>query len=198
MMCFYILLVLGAKISGSHYNPAVTLAFIFRKDVGRFSRSLGLAYILFQFAGAFLGNLVGLFYAYSSVYVGILDNNADYIVAAIVAEVLGTMVLTFLYLSQTEESTKVTQDPALSTLIISACYTGAVLMACPPNASQKAVLNPAIGFGACVVSLLQGNADSMKWFWIYLCMPFCGALLAVLFHEFIYKRAYLDIQNTEN
>lgn len=47
MMIYYALLVLGAKISGSHYNPAVTLAFMLRKDVGRFSRILGFAYIIF-------------------------------------------------------------------------------------------------------------------------------------------------------
>jgi glycerol uptake facilitator-like aquaporin len=67
MMCFYMLLVLGAKISGSHYNPAVTLAFMFRKDVGKFSRILGFAYILFQFIGAFLGNLVALLYTYDNI-----------------------------------------------------------------------------------------------------------------------------------
>ena len=43
---FFILLVFSARISGSHYNPAVTLAFMFRKDTGRFSRWLGLAYML--------------------------------------------------------------------------------------------------------------------------------------------------------
>ena len=40
-------LIMGSKISGSHYNPAVTFAFMFRKDVGRFSRVLGIAYIIF-------------------------------------------------------------------------------------------------------------------------------------------------------
>jgi glycerol uptake facilitator-like aquaporin len=43
----FILIVLSAKISGSHYNPAITLAFMFRKDTGRFSRILGFAYFLF-------------------------------------------------------------------------------------------------------------------------------------------------------
>lgn len=43
----YIAIVLSINISGSHYNPAITLAFMFRKDTGKFSRILGLAYILF-------------------------------------------------------------------------------------------------------------------------------------------------------
>lgn len=55
---FFILLIFSARISGSHFNPAVTLAFMLRKDTGRFSRKLGLCYIIFQYAGAFLGALI--------------------------------------------------------------------------------------------------------------------------------------------
>jgi glycerol uptake facilitator-like aquaporin len=58
----FILIVLSAKISGSHYNPAITLAFMFRKDTGRFSRFLGFAYFLFQIAGAFAGSLLYLLF----------------------------------------------------------------------------------------------------------------------------------------
>lgn len=47
LLGIFVLLIFGAKISGSHYNPCVTLAFMFRRDVGRFSRILGIAYILF-------------------------------------------------------------------------------------------------------------------------------------------------------
>lgn len=47
LMGTFVILILGAKISGSHYNPAITLAFMIRKDVGRFSRVLGIAYIIF-------------------------------------------------------------------------------------------------------------------------------------------------------
>jgi len=52
---FFVILILSAPISGSHYNPAVTLAFMLRRDTGRFSRGLGLFYILFQYVGALLG-----------------------------------------------------------------------------------------------------------------------------------------------
>jgi glycerol uptake facilitator-like aquaporin len=31
---YFVLLVLSARISGSHYNPVVTLAFMLRKDAG--------------------------------------------------------------------------------------------------------------------------------------------------------------------
>jgi len=47
LMCTFMLLVFSAKISGSHFNPAITFAFMLRKDTGRFSRVLGIAYIVF-------------------------------------------------------------------------------------------------------------------------------------------------------
>jgi glycerol uptake facilitator-like aquaporin len=44
LMGTFVTLILSVRISGSHYNPAVTFAYIFRRDVGKFSRVLGIAY----------------------------------------------------------------------------------------------------------------------------------------------------------
>jgi glycerol uptake facilitator-like aquaporin len=55
---FFIVLIMGANISGSHYNPAVTLAFMFRKDNGRFRRLLGLLYMVAQFGGGIFGAVI--------------------------------------------------------------------------------------------------------------------------------------------
>jgi glycerol uptake facilitator-like aquaporin len=57
---YFILLILSARISGSHYNPIVTLAFMLRKDAGQFNRWLGILYMMFQLVGA----LAGAFIAY--------------------------------------------------------------------------------------------------------------------------------------
>jgi glycerol uptake facilitator-like aquaporin len=62
LLGIFILLIFGAKISGSHYNPCVTLAFMLRRDTGKFSRALGLAYIVFQVGGAFCGSLIALMF----------------------------------------------------------------------------------------------------------------------------------------
>jgi glycerol uptake facilitator-like aquaporin len=44
---FYILLILSARISGSHYNPIVTLAWMLRKDTAvQFNKWLGILYML--------------------------------------------------------------------------------------------------------------------------------------------------------
>lgn len=76
----FILVIFSAKISGSHYNPAVTLAFMLRRDTGKFSRVLGIAYILFQFAGAFCGALIGLMYTQTG---GVLQPGVNKDVSAI-------------------------------------------------------------------------------------------------------------------
>jgi glycerol uptake facilitator-like aquaporin len=47
LLGIFVLLIFGAKVSGSHFNPAITVAFMFRRDVGKFSRPLGFAYIAF-------------------------------------------------------------------------------------------------------------------------------------------------------
>lgn len=143
-MGLFILLIFGAKVSGSHYNPCVTLAFMLRKDTGKFSRSLGLAYIIFQLLGAFAGGLIAYIFMRSPANFGIDLSN---VVNGIVAESIGSFFLAFLYLTQTENKTKLSTDPAITTLIISAAYIAALLMVSAPEVNL-ACLNPAIAFGA--------------------------------------------------
>ena len=47
LLCIWVLTVFGWRISGAHYNPANSLAFMLRKDIGNFPRPLGIAYIVF-------------------------------------------------------------------------------------------------------------------------------------------------------
>ena len=55
---FFVLLIFSARISGSHFNPALTVAFMFRRDTGKFSRLLGLFYIIAQYLGAICGSVI--------------------------------------------------------------------------------------------------------------------------------------------
>lgn len=69
---FFVLLVFSARISGSHFNPAVTLAFMLRKETGGFSRILGIAYMLFQVGGGLLGGLLGYTFLQAQPNVGLV------------------------------------------------------------------------------------------------------------------------------
>lgn len=42
----WILIVFAWKISGSHFNPAITLAYMFRRDAKVLPKTLGIAYIV--------------------------------------------------------------------------------------------------------------------------------------------------------
>lgn len=61
LLVLWVMSIFGMKISGAHYNPAISLAFCFRKNVGTFPRILAFAYMLAQLAGAFIGALVAWF-----------------------------------------------------------------------------------------------------------------------------------------
>jgi glycerol uptake facilitator-like aquaporin len=130
MVGFFVLLIFSAKVSGSHYNPAVTLAFMLRRDTGKFSRPLGIAYIAFQFAGGFLGGLLSYLFIQDTVMFGISD--VTDVGFAFTSEVIGSFFVVFLYLTQTEAKTKLSKDPAITTLIIAAAYIGALLMVSGP------------------------------------------------------------------
>lgn len=72
---FFILLLFSARISGSHFNPAVTLAFMLRRDTGKFSRYLGFAYMIAQLIGAFCGALFIYTFLYGrSMFISVVLN----------------------------------------------------------------------------------------------------------------------------
>ena len=67
------------KLSGSHFNPAITLAFMIRRT-DKIPIGLGIAYIVVQFAGGYFGALVVNFY---NLGLPILDYNDSFIMRAL-------------------------------------------------------------------------------------------------------------------
>ena len=57
----WVLTIFGQRISGAHYNPALSVAHMLRKDVGTFPRLLAIAYVVAQILGAFAGALIAWF-----------------------------------------------------------------------------------------------------------------------------------------
>lgn len=102
-----------------------------------------------------------------------------------VSEVVASFLVILFYLTQTEEKTMLSKERAISCFIIAASYVGSRSL-CAGNilTLSGAVLNPAIGFGAGIIE----GADGLAWIWIYALFPFIGSILAVLFHEFVFKK----------
>ena len=115
---YFILLVFSARISGSHYNPVITLAFMLRKDAGQFNKWLGILYMLAQVAGAFVGCLL-VFYCFDKR--SLLTVNSKFPLLML-TESMGAFILVIVYLTQTEERYKLSLDAAITLMIISASY----------------------------------------------------------------------------
>lgn len=114
------------------------------------------------------------------------------------SESIGSFFLAFLYLTQTEERTKLSKDPAITTLIIASAYIAALLMVSGPE-DYLACLNPAIAFGACFEQVYNGGEYALGWkrSYVYFPIPFVGGLAAVFFHEFVYKKVSATISESE-
>jgi len=221
---YFILLIFSARISGSHYNPIVTMAFMLRKDAGQFNKWLGILYMLAQVAGAYAGALF-LFYCFETaeerdtniltlnkVYtwknVGIDNAQGHYRVAqCMVSEMFGAFILVLVYLTQTEENYKLSQDAAITLLIISASYVIGMALSNPTAFISIATtwdaykvgwtqspLNPAIALAEISFTTFNGMIESMHWAWIYLTFSWLGSLLAVLCFEFVFKKAQNAVQ----
>lgn len=106
---------------------------------------------------------------------------------------MGTFFLTFLYLTQTEDQTKLSKDPAITTLIIASSYIAALLFTSPPDVVYSC-LNPAIGVATTIVMTFEGNPLGIEYIWIYGLFPFVGSIAAVIFHELVFKKVQSAIQ----
>ena len=211
LLVLWVLTIFGFKISGAHYNPAISFSFMLRKDVGNFPRILGFAYIGAQIGGGFIGALISwfLFVDENPLLSGFDtagmvfpknhgDGEANRVFANMLAETLGTFFVCFFYLTQTEEKTMFSKEKAINCFIIASSYVGARgMLNGQVNCRAGQVLNPAIAIGTSFVQLFAHGADKFKYVWLYGLFPFGGALLAVLFHEFFYKKSQEVLEDAD-
>lgn len=109
---------------------------------------------------------------------------------------LGTALLTFLYLTQTEQKTKLSNDPAITTLIISAAYYAAIFLGIDQAERSISPLNPSVATGVSLFEIWHDDAKAVNYVWVFMSAPYLGSLLAVAIFEFAYKRS-LEIVTQE-
>ena len=203
--------IFGLKISGAHYNPAVSVAFMIKRDVGSFPRILGFAYIFVQIIGAFFGALVAWFLLNDG---AIMQSQGNITVqgwpdstgslsygkstfAAIIAEALGTFFVAFFYLLQTEDKTVFSKEKAINCFIIASAYIGARGMLSGNTFTVSgAVLNPAIAIGTTLTQLFATNVSGFKYVWLYGLMPFIGSVAAQLFYDYVFKKTHEVLEDS--
>jgi aquaporin TIP len=162
-------------ISGGHFNPAITLAFVVTK---RITKPLAVAYWVSQLAGAIVA---------AAILRGLFDREA-FLAAVPHAGAFGDfkglvleLILTFL-LVWAVWATAVDPRGAFSAIAgfaIGLTITIDVLMGGPLTG---AAMNPARAFGPELIGNFWGEG------WIYWLGPALGALLAASVYEYLYLR----------
>lgn len=111
----------------------------------------------------------------------------------------GTFIVVLFFMMMTDETMLFSREKAINCFIIASGYISARAMFNGSNfvyfttiSSLGACLNPAIALGLFFAGLLSGQF-SWGWqvindLWIYPVMPFVGAICALLFYEFVYKK----------
>jgi len=112
------------------------------------------------------------------------------------SETLGSFILVVLYLTQTESSSKLTTDAALTTMVISAAYTTALALAHTHNWTLSP-LNPAIALAEMTMTTFSQGTSVMNNAWIFLTFGWLGSVLAVLAFEFGFKKAQYLVEEKE-
>lgn len=114
LLGMFVIIMFGARISGSHYNPIITFSYMLGNvRHGKFDRILGLFYILSQFAGAILAGFLNLMLNDTGDYKVLLATTTEHYWPSTLTELFGSFILVFMYLCSTEEKTKFSQDSFL-------------------------------------------------------------------------------------
>ena len=149
LLGLWVIILFGESISGSHFNPAITLVFMLRKNSSHLGtrRLKGIFYIVAQMAGGLLagffakifighGFTVSPRFEYDPEHltvsseevtegVGILSPSNF---AAIISECAASTVFIFLFMLCTDKKTQYSEDKVINCFIMSASYVAARLM----------------------------------------------------------------------
>jgi glycerol uptake facilitator-like aquaporin len=189
----WVVIAMGWNITDSHFNPAVTLAIMFRKKTRKnFQKKIGIAYILFQFGGGIAAAIFCSIISSKITHPKEDEENSFEFFHGMMFSIFASFIYVWIYLTQTEASTRFSKDTAINCLLMAGSYAGVVAMG--KQVSNDPV-NPATGIGMCIASLTKGNVAGVKAFWIFGAFPFLGAVLAVLFHELVFKKAHDEVND---
>lgn len=188
LLGLWILNIFFWKISGSHFNPAVTFAYMFRKDDRKMGWKIALAYMVSQFIGAYVGALLLNFYTFNLPQ---LKFNDSFIMRALIQELLCTFIFVFFFMTNTDEKLAFSNEKAINCFILAASYVGARAMFAGNSfgvTTYGAVCNPAIALGIQLASVLNLGFEAWNSIYLYPTVPFGAAFLSVLFYELVYKK----------
>jgi aquaporin Z len=172
---FAALMYIGFHVSGSHYNPAVSVAAFINNDI---KRDECLKYIAAQIVGAFFGTYVAMMYFGGGVHMFGVSSELG-IGIQVMMEALLTGLFCWAFLTAT-------MTAALRSAGVYGLVCGFTLVAI---GSIGGLFNPAVAMGSMLMSMAQGAGcmchESML---VYLIAPFAGAILAAYAYPYFHKK----------
>lgn len=179
-----LIIYLFGRVSGAHFNPAVSLALLIRQKL---SGMEFLLYVVAQLLGSIFGCvLLGLIRRgkfkmmagttmgdYLIYTAGGVEKKAMCYISALISEIIGTFVLIMFILASCERDNYLGPmlGLAFASVIIALSTAGGPISGCS--------LNPARSFGPALVQIMaKGDNDPIEQIWIYIVGPIIGAILA--------------------
>ena len=177
------------RISGCHINPAVSLACLLDK---RMSVKDFIGYVIAQFAGGFLGALL-LFGVAKMAGLNLPGNACNGLVGAqekfgnylgaILMEVVLTCVFVYVILAVTDGKNEGVGKKA--GLLIGLTLTLVHLLGIGFTGTS---VNPARSFATAFGALIfNGDANPLKFLWVFIVAPLAGSVCAVLLYKLLHK-----------
>ena len=169
------LVYIGSRVSGAHFNPAVSLAFFLKK---RLSGADFIGYLIAQLFGAFIAAAAIFFLSTSVFYVEPPATTNLYQQAF--AEVIFTYIFVLVMLTLT--ITKSFRKNHLSGLAVGLTFGGMLMVATPVSGG---ILNPATSLGTAGFDLVYGG-NSIIHSLLYTLAPLTGGALAAFSFNYFY------------
>ena len=171
-----LLVYIGIRFSGAHYNPAVTIAMIFRKLI---SIKQAFHYIIVQILGAVLAAF--LVYKIKGSFMRVAPASTASISQIVLLEFVLTLVLIMVILFvATDKRTK-------GNVYYGAAIGGTVmLISLIGGGVSGGAFNPAVGLGPILFeSILGVSAATINNFWYYIVGPISGAIIATYVYAIV-------------
>ena len=165
---------MGGHISGAHYNPAVSIAMIYR---GLLTTKEAIKYILSQLAGAFFAAFAVNWLIGDVMQV--TPSNTASVMQILAVEAIFTFALMLVILNVATHPKTAGNSYyglAIGFTIMAAAFAGGGI--------SGGVYNPAVGTGPILVDVILGDGKTLANLWYYFVGPIFGAMAATCVYEF--------------
>lgn len=173
------LVYIGSRVSGAHYNPAVSLAFFLKK---RLSGADFIVYLVVQLLGAFLAATAIFFLSTSVFYIEPPATTNLY--QQVFAELVFTFIFVLVMLTLTLN--KSFRKNSLSGLAVGLSFGGMLMVATPVSGG---ILNPATSIGTAAFDLINGG-NSIIHSLLYTLAPLTGGALAAFTFSYFHRSEF--------